>query len=135
MRPADLPPADTLAAMSRALVIKITVGEDQLERSNQAFTMAATAVASGVDVSLWLAGEASWFALPGRAAKVAPLPHAAPMADLLDGVLAAGRVTLCGQCAARRELTEDDLLDGVRIAGAPTFVEEVTTDGVQALVY
>ncbi|WP_393916442.1 DsrE family protein [Halostreptopolyspora alba] len=121
--------------MSRALVIKVTVGEDQPERCNQAFTMAATAVASGVDVSLWLAGEASWFALPGRAAKFEPLPHAAPLSDLLDGVLAGGRVTLCGQCAARRELTEDDLIDGVRIAGAPSFVEEVTADDAQALVY
>ncbi|WP_046471241.1 DsrE family protein [Allosalinactinospora lopnorensis] len=121
--------------MSRALVIKVTVGEDEPERCNQAFTIAATAVASGVEVSLWLAGEASWLAVPGRAGKAFSLSHAAPLEDLLEGVLAGGRITLCGQCAARRELTESDLVDGVRIAGAPTFVEEVTADGAQALVY
>ena len=73
-------------------------------------------------------------ALPGRAAKVA-LPHAAPLADLLDGILAAGRVTLCTQCAARRGITAEDLIEGVRIAGAAAFVEECLADGTQALVY
>ncbi|WP_285758462.1 DsrE family protein [Nocardiopsis ansamitocini] len=120
--------------MNRALVIKATAGEDAPERCNQAFTVAAAAVASGVRVSLWLTGEASWLAVPGRAAKFT-LPHAAPLNDLLDLVLAQGTVTVCTQCAARRELTVDDLVDGVRIAGAPSFVEEITEEGVQALVY
>jgi predicted peroxiredoxin len=120
--------------MARSLVIKVTAGADAPERCNQAFTVAATAVASGVPVSLWLTGESSWFALPGRA-KEFTLAHAAPLPDLLDAVLAAGRVTLCTQCAARREITVDDVIDGIRIAGAPAFVEEALTEGAQALVY
>jgi predicted peroxiredoxin len=120
--------------MSRSLVIKVTAGEDAPERCSQAFTVAATAVASGVPVSLWLTGESAWFALPGNAATFS-LPHSAPLADLLDGVLAGGTVTLCTQCAARREITEDRVLPGIRIAGAARFVEEVLADGAQALVY
>ncbi|MFC4562707.1 DsrE family protein [Nocardiopsis mangrovi] len=120
--------------MSRALVIKVTAGQDGPERCNQAFTVAATAVASGVGVSLWLTGEASWFAVPGRAEEFS-LPHAAPLSDLLDVVLKGGRVTVCTQCAARRDLTEADLIPGIRIAGAPTFVEEIMSPDVQALVY
>ncbi|MFD9948204.1 DsrE family protein [Nonomuraea sp. NPDC059023] len=120
--------------MARSLVIKVTAGADAPERCNQAFTVAAAALASGVPVSLWLTGEASWFGLPGRA-KEFSLPHAAPLTDLLDVVLAAGRVTVCTQCAARREITVDDLIDGVRIAGAPAFVEEAVAEGAQALVY
>jgi predicted peroxiredoxin len=91
-------------------------------------------VASGVEVSLWLTGEAAWFALPGRIGDFA-LPHAAPLPDLLTRILAAGTVTVCTQCAARRDITVGDLLDGVRIAGAATFVAEVLADGAQALVY
>ncbi|GGM75482.1 hypothetical protein GCM10010106_22510 [Thermopolyspora flexuosa] len=120
--------------MARSLVIKVTAGADAPERCNQAFTVAAAALASGVPVSLWLTGESSWFALPGRA-KEFQLPHAAPLSELLDAVLAGGRVTLCTQCAARRNITADDVIEGVRIAGAPTFVEEILQDGVQALVY
>lgn len=120
--------------MARSLVIKVTAGADAPERCNQAFTVAAAAVASGIPVSLWLTGESAWFALPGRA-KELELPHATPLDDLLGVVLSSGRVTLCTQCAARRDITADDVLPGVRIAGAPTFVEEATAEGAQALVY
>jgi predicted peroxiredoxin len=120
--------------MTRPLVIKVTAGSEAPERCNQAFTVAASAVAAGAEVSLWLTGEAAWFALPGRAKDVA-LPHAAPLEDLLAAVLASGRVTLCTQCAKRREITEIDVIDGVRIAGAAAFVEESLRDGAQALVY
>lgn len=120
--------------MTRALVLKVTVGADAPERCAQGFTVAATALASGVAVSLWLTGEASWFALPGRAAQLV-LAHAAPLDDLLAAVLADGTVTLCSQCAARREIGAADVLAGVRIAGAAVFVEEALREKAQALVY
>ncbi|MFI6760473.1 DsrE family protein [Micromonospora sp. NPDC050417] len=123
-----------LAGMTRTLVVKATAGSDSPERCAQAFTVAATAVAAGVDVSLWLTGESSWFALPGRAAEF-ELPHSAPLAELLHVILTSGRVTVCTQCAARREIGETDVLPGVRIAGAAAFVEEAMADGAQALVY
>jgi predicted peroxiredoxin len=123
-----------LTRMARLLVVKATAGADSPERCSQAFTVAATAAASGVDVSFWLTGESTWFALPGRAAEF-ELPHAAPLPDLLDLLLASGKVTACTQCAARRAITPDDVLPGIRIAGAAVFVEEVTTEGAQALVY
>src|ERR1700740_3092905 len=104
----------------RCLVIKVTAGDDEPERCNQAFTVAAAAVASGIGVSLWLTGGSAWFGLPGRAEKCS-LPHAAPLADLLAGVLAAGTVTVCTQCAARRDITQHDLIEGIRISGAATF--------------
>jgi predicted peroxiredoxin len=116
------------------LVVKATCGSESLERLNQALTVAATALASGVDVSLWLTGEATWVAVPGRAEELA-LPYAAPLAELRDALLAGAEVTVCGQCAARRDLTEADLLEGAGIRGAAAFVEEVMAEGVQALVY
>jgi predicted peroxiredoxin len=119
---------------ARALVLKCTSGEDAPERCSQAFTVAATALAAGATVSLWLTGEAVWLAVPGRAEAFA-LPHSAPLADLRDAVLGAGTLTVCTQCAARRELGPDDLLPGVRIAGSASFVDEALGDGVQALVY
>jgi predicted peroxiredoxin len=120
--------------MSHRLVIKVTAGADAPERCSQAFTVAATAAAAGIGVSLWLTGESAWFALPGRAADF-ELPHSAPLEDLLNAVLAAGAVTLCTQCAARRGITPDAVIPGVLIAGAAAFVEEVVADDVQALVY
>ena len=119
---------------SRSLVVKLTCGTESPERLSQAFTVAATAVASGVSVSLWLTGEASWFATPGPAESF-ELPDAAPLAELRDAVLEGGRLTVCSQCAARRGLTDSDLVDGVQIRGSAAFVEEVMAPGAQALVY
>jgi predicted peroxiredoxin len=118
--------------VSRTLVVKVTAGADAPERCAQALTVAATAVASGVVVSLWLTGEASWLAVPGHTVELA---HSAPLTDLRDAVLAAGTVTLCTQCAARRDLGQDDLVPGIRLAGAAVFVSEVMEPDAQALVY
>src|SRR4051794_15469029 len=120
--------------MAKNLVIKVTAGSDAPERCSQAFTVAAVAAASGVSVSLWLTGESAWFALPGRAAEF-DLPHAAPLPELIEGIQAGGRITLCTQGAARRGIAEDDVLPGVRIAGAQVFVQEALAEETQALVY
>jgi len=119
---------------SASLVVKATAGKNDPERCNQAFTVAATAVAAGFPDSLWLTGDATLLALPGRADDFR-LAYASPLGDLLETVLKGGSVTVCTQCAARREITQDDLIDGIKIAGAPTFLAEVLADGAKALVY
>jgi predicted peroxiredoxin len=116
------------------LVIKLTSGAEAPEKLSQAFTVAATALSSGAAVSLWLTGESAWLAVPGRAEEFS-LPHAASLSDLRDAVLAQGRLTVCSQCAARRDLSEADLLPGTQIRGAAAFVEEVLQEGARALVY
>jgi len=118
----------------RSLVVKATAGADAPERCSQAFTVAAVGVASGADVSLWLTGESAWYALPGRAEEF-ELPEAAPLSDLLATVMSGGTVTLCTQCAARRGITQDDVITGIRIAGAQVFVQETLAEQAQALVY
>ena len=120
--------------MPRQLVVKVTCGANDPERCNQGFTVAATALAAGAEVSLWLTGEAAWFGVPGRAEEFS-LPLATPLSDLLEAVLAGGQVTVCSQCAARREIGEDDVRAGVRVAGAAVFTEEVLRAEAQALVY
>lgn len=120
--------------MPNSLVVKSTSGPPEPERCNQAFTVAATAVSAGVQVSLWLTGDSVWFAVRDRAPEL-DLPFATPMGDLLSAVLAGGTVTVCTQCARRRDIAESDVLPGVRIAGAATFVEEILAEGAQALVY
>jgi predicted peroxiredoxin len=118
---------------SGSLVVKVTVGANDAERCNQALTVATAAVAAGVPVSLWLTGEATWLAVPGKTDIT--LPYSSPLSELLEAILARASVTVCTQCAARRGIAEADLIDGVRIAGASTFVAEVLADGAKPLVY
>ena len=118
----------------RTLVIKCTAGAEEPERCNQAFTVATAAIASGAKVTLWLTGEAAWFGVPGRA-EAFELALAGSLAEARDLVIEAGELIVCSQCAARRDLTEEDLMPGARIAGAAAFAESVLGEGVQALVY
>jgi len=116
------------------VAIKITCGVEAGERANQAWTVAATAIASGAEVTVWLTGEAVWFAVVGRQPDL-ELQHATPVAELIEAVRSSGRIVVCTQCAARRELTLGDLIEGATIAGAATFVEAVLGPHTQALVY
>lgn len=118
--------------MTRALVVKVTAGEEAPERCLQGLTVSAVAAASGASVSLWLTGDAVWLVTPGRDLL---LPESPPSSQLLAAVLDGGTVTVCTQCAARRGLTQADLLPGVQIAGAASFVSEALADDAQALVY
>jgi predicted peroxiredoxin len=119
---------------SAKLVVKAMAGANDPERCAQAFTVASTALASGAEVSLWLTGDAAWFALPGKCEEF-ELPHSAKLADLRDAILAGGKITLCTQCAVRRGINDGDQIPGIVIAGAASFVEEILQPNVQALVY
>ena len=118
----------------RPLLVKITCGAEAAERANQGWTVAAMALAVGADVTVWLTGEAVWFAVPDRQPDLA-LPHATPVAELVETVRATGRVRVCSQCAAHRDLSGTDLVAGAVIAGAAQFVEAALGERVQALVY
>ena len=110
----------------RPLMVKITCGAEAPERANQAWTVAATALAAGAEVTVFLTGEAVWFAVRDAQPDLG-LEHATPVADLAAPLLDLGVVVVCTQCAARRELTQADLLDrrdhrrggDVRRAGPP----------------
>ena len=122
--------------MSRTsnLVIKLTCGLESPERVSQAFSVASAALASGINVSFWLTGDAAYFALPGKAAEF-ELPHAAPLADQLNALVAGARVVFCSQCAVRRNINDGNQIKGIVIEGAASFVEEITRESTQALVY
>jgi predicted peroxiredoxin len=122
----DIPP--------RSLIVKLTCGAEAAERANQAWTVAAAAVAAGAAVTLWLTGEGVWFAVPGQQPDL-ELPFATPVTDLVETVRGSGQIVVCTQCASRRELTQSSLLPGVTIAGAASFVEAVLATDAQALVY
>ena len=112
---------------SRSLLIKITCGAEAAERANQAWTVAAMGVAAGASVAVW-------FAVPGRQPDL-ELPYATPVNELIETVRLSGAITVCTQCAARRDLVVDDLIQSATIQGAASFVEAALADNVQALVY
>jgi predicted peroxiredoxin len=120
--------------MTQQLVVKVTCGPESPERLSQGITVAATAATSGVQVSLWLTGDAVWLGVPGRIPDL-ELEHSTPLSSLVEVLLESASITVCTQCAQRRGITAEDVEIGVRISGAATFISEVMADGAKALVY
>jgi predicted peroxiredoxin len=120
--------------MSSSLVIKVTRSLDDPERSHIGCNVAAVALASGVDVHLFLAIEGVHLARPAIPDQL-ELEHAPPIGELLDAIYAAGSVIVCTPCATRRGLAEADFRDGTVLAGSARFVELATAEGATALVY
>ena len=120
--------------MTRSLVVKITHSTDDAERAHIACNVAAVALASGVDVSVFLAIEGVRLAQPAVPPTIA-VAEAPPIGDLLDGIYAGGTVTVCTPCATRRGLGQQDFREGTLMAGSARFVELATADGATALVY
>lgn len=115
------------------LVVKCTWGTERIETLFQAFTIAATAAASGVDVKLWLTGDATLHAL--TATDDVELAHSPSLSELRSTILTNGTITVCAQCAKRRDITDADLIEGARIAGAAAFVEDTLAQDARTLVY
>lgn len=120
--------------MPTSLVVKVTHSLDDPERAHIACNVAAVALASGLEVHLFLAVEGVHLARPEIPAQV-EVAEAPPIGDLLDALYAAGTVTVCTPCATRRDLGAEDFREGTTLAGSARFVELATTEGATALVY
>jgi predicted peroxiredoxin len=120
--------------MASTLVVKITVGLEEPERTHLAWNVAATGLASGLTVHVVLAGEAVHLARPG-VPEQHELADAPALGDLIDAVYASGTTTVCTPCATRRGLSEGDFRAGTELAGSARFVQLATSEGATALVY
>jgi predicted peroxiredoxin len=109
----------------KKLVIVNSRGFDD-ERSSVAWSIANTASASNMEVTVFLvAAGVDW--VRKNATGVAQLnPLDPPVGEMISGVLAnGGRILVCPPCAKVRGYDEDSLIDEVEIAGAPVMLEQV----------
>jgi predicted peroxiredoxin len=120
--------------MASTLVIKVTNALNDPERAHLGCNVAAVALASGLQVHLFLAVEGVQLARP-EVAEQLKVPDAPPITDLLDAIYAGGTVTVCTPCAIRRDLGEDDFRGGTIMAGSAQFVALLSADDTTGLVY
>jgi predicted peroxiredoxin len=107
------------------LVIVITRGLDD-ERSSVAWSIANAGIASDLEVTVFLAASGVDWVRKG-AAEVAHLnPVDPPMKDLVGNVMSnGGKILVCPPCAKVRGYSQEDLIAGVTVAGAPAMLEVV----------
>ena len=112
-------------ADKQKLVIVISRGFDD-ERSSVAWSIANSSVASNFELTVFLVAAGVDWVRKGAAEVARPNPLDPPIREMMDNVLSSGgRILVCPPCAKVRGYTEDDLIEGVVIAGAPAMLEVV----------
>ena len=120
--------------MARRFVLRLTHAGDDVERVGVALTVGSTAIASGVEVELWLIHDAVELAKPG-VIEALRLEHSPPLIDLWSAVAKGGTVYACTQCLLRRGITAGELREGVTQAGAPALVASLVEEGAVPLEF
>jgi predicted peroxiredoxin len=107
------------------LVVVITRGLDD-ERSSVAWSVANGGIASDLEVTVFLAASGVDWVRMG-AAEVARLnPLDPPIGEMIQNVLSnGGRILVCPPCAKVRGYSEEDLIEGVTVAGAAAMLEVI----------
>jgi len=110
---------------SKKLVIVNSRGFDD-ERSSVAWSIANTAAASGMDVTVFLVAAGVDWVRKG-AAKVAQLNPLDPTMNTMIGnfLESGGRILVCPPCAKVRGYSQESLVDGAILAGAPSMLQEI----------
>ena len=91
-----------------------------------AFILGSSAIASGDDLILFFTPGGAPALKKGELEKIKSkgMPD---MADLVEGVEALGaRILLCELAFDAKDMTKDDLRDGVEVVGATTFMAEIS---------
>ena len=116
------------------IVIVITRGLDD-ERSSVAWSVANGAVASDMEVTIFLVSSGVDWVRKGAADNAQLNPLDPPMKDMIQTVVDAGStIMICPPCGKMRGYSEDSFIDGVVYAGSVAMLAEVK-DGASTLCF
>jgi predicted peroxiredoxin len=109
---------------TRELVVLMTRGADH-DLSSVAFTIACGAITSGMKVTAFLTSSAVDL-VRRRGVEMTQVPPLDPLKTLMEDFLArGGTIVACTPCAKARGYAQEDLVEGVTIAGASTIHEKL----------
>jgi len=108
------------------LVIVISNGFDN-ERASVAWSIANGGIASNYEVTIFLVSAGIDWVRKGAAAVARPNPLDPPIKDMIQGVIdSGGTIMACPPCAKVRGYEQQDLIDGVVLAGSVAMLEVVS---------
>lgn len=110
---------------NKKLVVVVTSGSDN-ERSSVAWSVANGAIASDMQVTMFLVSSGVDWVRKGAADQARPNPLDPPIKDMIQTVLDnGGKILVCPPCAGVRGYDRDNLIDGVTLAGSVAMLDEV----------
>lgn len=107
-----------MTTTTQKILVNCQDGSNNIERATIAFILAVTASKTH-ETAMFLNAEATKLCVKGTVDGITA-PGYEPLANLVDAYLKnGGKIWLCPACVKAKNLTEDDLMEGVEIAGAP----------------
>lgn len=111
---------------SKKLVVIVTSGFND-ERSSVAWSVANGGVASGYEVTMFLVSSGVDWVRKGGADVARLNPLDPPVKDMIATVMDnGGTIMVCPPCAKVRGYEQQDLIDGVVLAGSVAMLEVVS---------
>ena len=106
-------------------MLVITHSTDDQDKSNAAMALAISLLSEGADLALFFIFQGAFMAKKG-VAEASQGRNFAPVKDLWPDILEADiPMYLCGACAKTYNISEDELVPGVRIVHIPTLAAEM----------
>ena len=104
------------------MVVIVTNGFND-ERSSVAWSVANGGVGMGFEVSMFLVSSGVDWVRKGAAEVARPNPLDPPIKDMIRTVIDnGGDILVCPPCAGVRGYEQDDLIDGVTLAGSASML-------------
>ena len=116
------------------LVVVVTNGAND-ERSSVAWRVANGGVGMGFEVTMFLVSSGVDWVRKGAAENARPNPLDPPMKEMIETVIdSGGDIFVCPPCAGVRGYNQDDLIDGVTLAGSASMLA-LAKDGAQVVSF
>lgn len=120
--------------MTNKFLVSLTHGKNDTDKATLAFVVANAAVASGKEVIVFLNAEGAYLSDKGYADDIHE-DGFAPLKDLMDQyVEAGGKMWVCSPCHKKRNLSEENLIEGATIVGGAKVVEFLS-EGAASITY
>jgi uncharacterized protein involved in oxidation of intracellular sulfur len=111
--------------MAKKMILTITHSTDDHDRANGAIALATSLLSEGIDLVLFFVYEGAMMAKQGVAETIEGR-NLTPVKDLMPIILEAKiPMYLCGACAKAYEISETELVEGVKIISLPTIAAEM----------
>jgi len=121
-------------AEKKKLVVIVTNGFND-ERSSVAWSVANGGVASGMEVTMFLVSSGVDWVRKGATEHARLNPLDPTIKDMIDTVVeSGGKILVCPPCAGVRGYGQEDLMDGVTMAGSVAMLD-VVQQGAEAITF
>ncbi len=120
--------------MAGKFLVSLTSAKNDTDKATVAFVVANAAVASGQETVVFLNVEGAFLGSKGYADDIHEEGFA-PLKQLMDQfVEAGGNIWVCSPCFKKRNLDEENVIDGAKIVGGAKVVEFLS-QGAASITY